>query len=187
MKKVFIIHGFQASAQSHWFPWLKRKLEAIRVDCHVFNMTDSMHPDYLIWKQDLTQQLQYLDLDTIVIAHSLGCISVLDYLSSVLEHQKIKAFIGVSGFKEKLKSLPELNHFIEQTHLSDGILRLNIQQRYVIFSNNDQYVPAPLTICLGQRIKAQMVESKGAGHLLEEDRYREFPQLWELVQSILSA
>ena len=175
MKKVFIIHGFQASAQSHWFPWLKRKLEAIRVDCHVFNMTDSMHPDYLIWKQDLTQQLQYLDSDTIVIAHSL------------LEHQKIKAFIGVSGFKEKLKSLPELNHFIEQAHLSDGILRLNIQQRYVIFSNNDLYVPAPLTICLGQRINAQMLEIKGAGHFLEEDRYQEFPQLWELVQSILSA
>ena len=29
MKKVFIIHGFQASAQSHWFPWLKQQLEAM--------------------------------------------------------------------------------------------------------------------------------------------------------------
>ena len=112
---------------------------------------------------------------------------MLDYLSSVLEHQKIKAFIGVSGFKEKLKSLPELNQFIEQTHLSDDILRLNIQQRYVIFSNNDLYVPAPLTICLGRRINAQMMEIKDAGHFLEEDRYREFQQLWELLQSILSA
>ncbi len=72
MKKVFIIHGFQASGKSHWFPWLKQQLEDIRVECHVLNMTDSMHPDYLIWKQNLTQQLQYLDSDTIVIAHSLG-------------------------------------------------------------------------------------------------------------------
>lgn len=187
MKKVFIIHGFQASPQSHWFPWLKQQLETIRVDCHVLNLTDSTHPDYTKWKQDLSHQLQALDHDTIVIAHSLACITALDYLSSALQQQKIKAFIGVSGFQEKLKSLPELNQFIDQIHLNDSIIRLNIQQRYVIFSNNDVYVPAPLTICLGQRINAQMMEIKGAGHFLEADHYREFPQLWDLIQSILTA
>lgn len=186
MKKIFIIHGFQASPQSHWFAWLRQQLESIQVDCHVLKLTDSMQPDYAQWKRDLTSQLQNLDHESIVIAHSLGCISVLDYLSSVLEHQKIKAFIGVSGFQQKLQSLPELNQFIDQTQLNDSIIRLNIQQRYVIFSNNDTYVPAPLTISLGQRINAQMREIKDAGHFLEQDHYREFHQLWELIQSILT-
>lgn len=187
MKRIFIVHGFQASPQSHWFPWLKQQLESIQVDCHVLNLTDSMQPDYAQWKYDLTSQLQKLDQESIVIAHSLGCISTLDYLSTVLDQQKIKAFIGISGFQQKLQSLPELNQFIDQTQLNDSVIRLNIQQRYVIFSNNDSYVPAPLTICLGQRINAQMMEIKDAGHFLEKDNYREFPQLWELVQSILSA
>lgn len=186
MTTIYIIHGFQASPQSHWFPWLHQQLESLGISSNIVHLQDSSHPDYSIWKQDLSLQLKDLQSDSVVIAHSLGCVTALDYLSSVLVDRKIKAFIGVSGFQEKLKSLPELNQFVEQTHVNESVLRLQIQQRYVIFSNNDLYVPAPLTICLGQRINAQMIEIKGAGHFLTEDGYSEFPRLLELLKNIVA-
>lgn len=185
MKNVFIIHGFQASPKSHWFPWLKQEVERLGFYCQILALSDSLNPQYTVWKADLANQLQMLDEESIIIAHSLGCISVLDYLSEALSSKKIKAFIGVSGFSERLQTLPELNEFIQCADLKDGLLRMQIQQRHVIFSSDDAYVSAPMTIHLGQLLNAQMLEIKSAGHFLASDGYVEFPQLWERLQRIL--
>lgn len=187
MKKVFIVHGFQASPNGHWFPWLKQQVESLGLSCDVLNLTDSLYPQYAVWKANLADQLQMLDEQSIIIAHSLGCLSVLDYLSNILKDKKINAFIGVSGFSEKLHAVPELDVFIQGTVLKDHLLRMNIQQRHVIFSNNDAYVPAPMTIHLGQLLNAQMLEIKGAGHFLGSDGYFEFPQLWERLKFLLAS
>lgn len=185
MKKVMIVHGFQASPNSHWFPWLESKVTVLGFECSRLELTDSQHPQYLQWKSDLSQQLKDLDENSIIVSHSLGCIAVLDYLSEVLLQKPIKAFIGVAGFQDKLQSLPELNEFIQNTHIDAGVLRKQIQQRHMIFSCNDSYVPAPQTIQLGQLINAQMLEIKAAGHFLEEDGYLEFPELWDRLERIL--
>ena len=186
MKKILIIHGFQATSQSHWFQWLKNNIQQLNYVCDIVELTDSAQPIQSKWHHDLSEAMSELDQETIVIAHSLGCISVLDYLSNFLDDKnKIKAFIGVSGFVEKLKALPELNEFIQNCHLNDAKLRLNIKQRYVMFSNNDHYVPAPHTIKLGQILNAQMFEIKNAGHFLESDGFSEFPQLWDRLKVIM--
>lgn len=186
MKKIFIIHGFNASPESHWFQWLKSNIEQKDYVCDIVQLTDSAEPKHSQWYQDLSETLKDLDQQSIVVAHSLGCISVLDYLSNVLVHQRIKAFIGVSGFVEKLQSLPELNTFIQNCQLNNSRLRLNIEQRYMIFSNNDNYVPAPLTIKLGKLLNAQMIEIENAGHFLDSDGFTDFPQLWERLRMIMA-
>ncbi len=185
LMKVFIIHGYQSSPEQHWFPWLARKIEQIGSRCEIVHLEGSDQPDFAIWRKNLVEQVHPLNEQTIIIAHSLACISALDYLSEALNGRLIRAMFMVAGFNEKLTALPELNQFVQQAKLNDALLRFRIQQRYLLFSCNDPFVPAPLSIHFGQLLNAQMIEVKKAGHFMMEDGFSEFPQLWEKLEQLL--
>lgn len=185
LMKVFIIHGYQSSPEQHWFPWLATKIEQMGSQCEIVHLQGSDQPDFATWRQNLEAQVYPLNEQTIIVAHSLGCISVLDYLSEALNGRLIKAIFMVAGFNEKLTALPELNQFVQQAKLNDALLRFRIQQRYSLFSCNDPFVPAPLSIRFGQLLNAQMIEVKKAGHFMQSDGLSEFPQLWEKLEKLL--
>ncbi len=185
LMKVFIIHGYQSSPEQHWFPWLATKIEQMGSQCEIVHLQGSDQPDFATWRQNLEAQVHPLNEQTIIVAHSLGCISVLDYLSEALNGRLIKAIFMVAGFNEKLTALPELNQFVQQAKLNDALLRFRIQQRYSLFSCNDPFVPAPLSIRFGQLLNAQMIEVKKAGHFIQSDGLSEFPQLWEKLEKLL--
>ena len=183
--KIFIIHGYQSSPEQHWFPWLAKKIEQMGSQFEIVHLQGSDQPDFATWRQNLEAQVHPLNEQTIIVAHSLGCISVLDYLSEALNGRLIKAIFMVAGFNEKLTALPELNQFVQQAKLNDALLRFRIQQRYSLFSCNDPFVPAPLSIRFGQLLNAQMIEVKKAGHFMQSDGLSEFPQLWEKLEKLL--
>jgi len=183
--KVFIIHGYQSSPEQHWFPWLATKIEQMGSQCEIVHLKGSDQPNFATWRQNLEAQVHPLNEQTIIVAHSLGCISVLDYLSEALNGRLIKAIFMIAGFNEKLTALPELNQFVQQAKLNDALLRFRIQQRYSLFSCNDPFVPAPLSIRFGQLLNAQMIEVKKAGHFMQSDGLSEFPQLWEKLEKLL--
>ena len=185
LMKVFIIHGYQSSPEQHWFPWLATKIEQMGSQCEIVHLQGSDQPDFATWRQNLEAQVHPLNEQTIIVAHSLGCISVLDYLSEALNGRIIKAIFMIAGFNEKLTALPELNQFVQQAKLNDALLRFRIQQRYSLFSCNDPFVPAPLSIRFGQLLNAQMIEVKKAGHFMQSDGLSEFPQLWEKLEKLL--
>ena len=185
LMKVFIIHGYQSSPEQHWFPWLATKIEQMGSQCEIVHLKGSDQPNFATWRQNLEAQVHPLNEQTIIVAHSLGCISVLDYLSEALNGRLIKAIFMVAGFNEKLTALPELNQFVQQAKLNDALLRFRIQQRYSLFSCNDPFVPAPLSIRFGQLLNAQMIEVKKAGHFMQSDGLSEFPQLWEKLEKLL--
>ena len=185
LMKVFIIHGYQSSPEQHWFPWLATKIEQMGSQCEIVHLQGSDQPDFATWRQNLEAQVHPLNEQTIIVAHSLGCISVLDYLSEALNGRLIKAIFMVAGFNENLTALPELNQFVQQAKLNDALLRFRIQQRYSLFSCNDPFVPAPLSIRFGQLLNAQMIEVKKAGHFIQSDGLSEFPQLWEKLEKLL--
>lgn len=188
MMNVYIVPGFEASPESHWFNWLNNQVQQQGATCETIAWTDSSQPDLALWNADLKQQLTRLNTETVIIAHSLGCLATLNTLSEQLNvnNTKIKAIFWVAGFHENLLTLPELNTFIQQSRVEQGLLRTYIQQRYVFFSTNDRFVPAPLSIRFGHSLNAQMIEVKQAGHFTSSDGYNEFPQLWDYLKPILS-
>ena len=184
--QVYIVPGYQASPQDHWFVWLANKIQTMDAEVSIVKFTEPDHPQFEQWQHDLNQQIHRLDAQTIIIAHSLGCISTVAYLSRHLKERRLKSLICVSGFYETLSALPELDHYMQQIQMDDGIIRTHIQHRYVFFSNNDPLVPAPLSIRFGQLLNAQMFEQKQAGHFMAADGYTQFPQLWERVERLLT-
>ncbi|MBJ9986615.1 serine hydrolase family protein [Acinetobacter sp. S40] len=186
MKHVYIIHGYQAVPEDHWFPWLEQHILQTGAIAERVFLADSAHPDADVWQECLSAQCTVLNENTIIVAHSLGCVSSLNFLSKVLQKSSIGAGIFVSGFTEKLNAIPELDQFMESQTLDDKLLRQHILRRYVLLSSNDPFVSPPLTIRLGQRLNAQILEIKQAGHFMQEDGYTAFPQLWDVLRPLLT-
>lgn len=185
MKKVFIVHGYDTSPENHWFVWLKQQIEGVGHACTIVHLDQPEEPDHATWRANLEQQIQPVDQKTIIIAHSLGCIATLDFLSNALKQHHLDSLFLVAGFIKPLVSLPELDFFIKKSQVDDALIRLNVGHRFMFFSNNDPYVVAPLSIGLGHLLNAQMVEVKGAGHFMASDGYETFPQLWEKLDALL--
>ena len=186
MKHVYIIHGYQAVPEDHWFPWLEQHILQTGAQVERVFLADSAHPDAEVWQACLSAQCTVLNEHTIIVAHSLGCLSSLHFLSQALQNASIAAGIFVSGFTEKLKALPELNGFIESQTIDDKLLRQHILRRYVFLSTNDPIVPPPLTLRFAHTLNAQVFEVKQAGHFMQEDGYIAFPQLWDVLRPLLA-
>lgn len=184
-KKVYIVHGYKASPQSHWFAWLAQQIQSAGHEAKIVSFSHSEQPDFETWQQDLKRDLIDLDENTVIVAHSLGCLSCLHFISAHLMEKKIQAVLLVAGFANHLPVLPELNSFIQQARLNEYVLQTKIQTRLVFVSNNDPLVPPPLVIRLGHSLKAQIEEVLAAGHFMQEDGFSEFPQLWKNLAQLL--
>lgn len=79
--RVFIVHGYTASPHSHWFPWLKARLEARDIRVEVLAMPDPHHPQPAAWDAAMDSLVRDHDERTFLLGHSLGCITILRQLS----------------------------------------------------------------------------------------------------------
>lgn len=78
--RLFIVHGYTASPDSHWFPWLKAELEARDVRVEVLAMPDPHHPKPAAWDAAMDSLVRDHDERTFLLGHSLGCITILRQL-----------------------------------------------------------------------------------------------------------
>ncbi|MGE8540792.1 RBBP9/YdeN family alpha/beta hydrolase [Acinetobacter sp. ANC 3813] len=186
-KKVYIVHGYLASPNDHWFPWLSRKVQQAGYLSKRVMLPESSQPDFEMWQQSLALQIPHLDEDTIIVAHSLGCIATLHYLNERFktEAKEIKAGIFAAGFKAPLKVFPELDSFIAKAKLDSAKLQKYMPLAFCLLSSNDAIVPPPLTLQLGHVLNAQSFEVKNAGHFMAEDGYEQFQEIWELLKPLL--
>ena len=187
-KKIYIVHGYMATPNDHWFPWLGRKLQLSGHISKRIMLADSAHPDFEAWQQCLALQMPVLDENTIIVAHSLGCLAVLHYVNQYFSRTggQIKAGVFVAGFKADLPSTPALQGFIAQAQLDSSRLQAVMPLAFCLLSANDRIVPPPLTLQLSSFLNAQSYEIRGAGHFMRADGYTEFQEVWELLKPLLS-
>ena len=76
MKRAFIIHGYGATPEDHWFSWLAQQLQAAGVATAIPALPDPEQPDFDRWQAALTTHLGTPDAQTFYVAHSLGTISL---------------------------------------------------------------------------------------------------------------
>ena len=105
MTNIFIIHGTYGSPQENWFPWLKKELEKLGYTVYVPHFPSPPNHSLTCWSNVFENYKEYLNKDSILIGHSIGCAFIL----GILERSQVAATFFVAGFLKKL-SIPE---FIE--------------------------------------------------------------------------
>lgn len=183
-KQVYIIHGYGASPSSHWFPWLKEKLLADDHQVSVLHMPNSSNPKKEEWLKTLTNKIKDLDNNTYFVAHSLGSITLLNYLEQLDPLPDFGGFILVSGFSQHLSSLPSLNPFTVKKVDNQKIISAT-NSRVVIAAKDDYIVPFQLSENLSKQLDTSFYPVKKGGHFLEDDGFSTFKLVYDILNNMM--
>lgn len=163
-KKVFVIHGWGGSPDGNWFRWLEKELSMRNYDVYVPAMPNAESPVKDEWLLRMENIIGKPDGDIILVGHSLGVIAILRYLEQLLENEKIGLAVLVSGFLESL-GIPEIENFITPA-VDYAKIRKKARKFIAINSDDDEYVPLPVGRDMAQKLGAEFIVMKGAGHIM---------------------
>lgn len=182
-KRVVIIHGYQSNPNRNWFVWLKNNLEEKGIEVLIPELPEPNHPVRNEWVKTIKEKVGEIDQDTFLVAHSLGCITTLYYLSE--QKKSIGGLILVAGFSEKIPTIPELEDFCSHNIDFDNIV--SIVPKVVFGSPQDYIVPFDLTEKMAKQLDAKLVIVEEAGHFMQEDGFLTFPALLLELESMLDS
>lgn len=204
--RLLIVHGFGASPQDHWFPWLA----ALHPRAERIALPDPLSPRPETWVPLVAAALDRLGDGTAVVAHSLGNATALQALRALVDAGHpvhLSAFVGVAPFVSPVPPAgdPQLDAFLgespspagaqERRTASDAAsppgsapqhafyegldlhaLRPVLGSVRVLRSDDDPIVPSRLSDDVATGLGVRAHVVTGAGHFLAEDGVRELPE-----------
>lgn len=183
MKTVLIIHGIGGHAGIHWQQWLSDEL--MKRDCTVLmpDLPNSDRPDRKEWLAEIKKIIADVDQgELIIIAHSLGVTSALDFLEQT--EAKINGLISVSGFAEPYGA--ELNnYFLSEKHIDFQKIKAHVNWAAVLYGDDDPYVTQQALRYVADALSVEPIVVPGGGHLNTEAGYTTLPQLLEILKKHL--
>ena len=184
MKRAIIVHCWGGNPDYAWYPWLKKGLEAKGYTVAVPEMPDTEEPTLEKWLPVLKKAVDTPDEELLLIGHSLGCITIMRYLESLKEGQKIDKAILVAGFTDQL-GYSELDSFFMKLIDFPKIKKRAKNGFAIIQSDNDPYVPMQYAERLKQELDASLTVKHGAKHMSgpvdEEESCLELPEVLKAV------
>ncbi|MDR1629715.1 MAG: alpha/beta hydrolase [Oscillospiraceae bacterium] len=179
-KKVYIIHGYNAGPEKHWFPWLQKRLAEQSVAADILKMPSPAQPRLGEWVAHIAQNVNTLDGNTFFVGHSLGCISLLHFLQQNAGGKAVGGLLLVSGFAKPLHGLTLLDEFSEPP-LNEDLLIKTATRRAVVASKNDPIVPFSFTKELAGLLQADFFEVEHGGHFLGAEGFTTLPLVYDIL------
>jgi len=169
------------SAGAHWGQWLHDELTKKSYVVVMPTLSNSDHPARNTWLAEISGIMRDLGGDTVIVAHSLGVTSSLDYLEQA--SQPIKGLVSVSGFSDDYGL--ELNsYFLKEKSVDFSRVNKNVGKAVVFYGDDDPYVPQESLRLLADNLEVKPVILPNGGHLNTAAGFAEFPQLLDAVLSI---
>ncbi|MBI2098360.1 MAG: serine hydrolase family protein [Candidatus Wildermuthbacteria bacterium] len=191
MKRIFLIHGWGGSPEEGWTPWLKGKLEKRGFEVYVPAMSDSKHPRMDAWLANLRETVRVPDQNCYFVGHSLGCITILRYLETLEENQKVGGAVLVAGFSDinitvgPDENVLEIQSFF-QTNVDFAAIRKHCDKFVAIHSDNDPYVDLRYADIFRENLGAKVLVEKHKGHFSGDDGIMELPSALENTLQLAS-
>ncbi|WP_225906154.1 RBBP9/YdeN family alpha/beta hydrolase [Staphylococcus agnetis] len=151
---------------------VKNALEIEGHDVKVIKFPNPDTPRVEEWIRAMNEQVQHLNHDTLFVAHSLGVITTLKFLNDA-DISSIGGVALVSGFKDRLPHMPELDAFVDQ-HIDYDALKIKLNHRFCIAAKNDTIVPFSYTAKLSDVLGAKLYVQEEGGHFCQEDGFESF-------------
>ena len=179
MGNYFIIHGSFGSPYSNWFSWLQDFITSEEKQVYVPDFPIGVgYQNYENWSKLLKV---YLDLglineNTTIIAHSIAPIFISKFL--VENKVKVKKLIFVCGFNNYLG----INEEYDAVNKSMYFYNLEDVKKYAeeivcFYSNDDPYVKYEAEKEFADKVGAEQILLKGAGHINSESGFDTFEDI----------
>ena len=182
MKNAFIIHGTGWSPEGNWFSWMKAQLEEKGYEVYVPNLPTPAWQSLENWTEAFSDYEQYINEETIFIAHSAGPAFVLSVLERI--DTSVSACYFVAGFLELIQ-LPEfdlLNETITSRQFNWEKIHEICKNFYMCHGDDDPYVPFHNVEILAENLWVEVDVIEWWGHLNSESGYSEFEYLFNKIE-----
>lgn len=179
---IIILHGIGGHSGIHWQAWLGHELASQGHRVIMPTLPDADHPDRARWLAAVSTRLKDIPPDQlIIIGHSLGVVTALDYLST--RQMPAAALFCVSGFSIDYGA-PLNSYFMSERNLDLEEVRKHARHIEIIFGSNDPYVPqqALRALATGLGIVPEVIPD--GGHLNVDAGFKTFPLLLARVEAI---
>jgi len=177
-KRVIIIHGFQGDPNHGWKPWLKKELEKRGFLVKNLQMPNPNHPKVKSWVNYLANQVGEVDSNCYLVGHSLGCITILRYLETLKNKEKIGGAVLVAGPIKAVKK--EIKSFFDRP-IRWAEIKKHCKRFVAINSDNDPYIPLEHGRILKEKLGAKLIIKKNHKHFSSSDGFVELPIVLEGV------
>lgn len=138
MKRAIIVHCWDGHPGYCWYPDVKARLEKAGFEVTVPAMPDSDAPELSKWLPVLQHVAGEADRELYLIGHSIGLVTILRYLETLSEREKVGGVVSVAGFTNDL-GYEQLKNFF-RTPLKYEHIKARSKGFVAIASDNDQYV-----------------------------------------------
>lgn len=203
--KFIIIHGSFGHPGENWFPYLKQELENLDQEVIVpkfpvedwQEITNQGQEKARDKNQNLNNWLQIFENEVIpeinttdqicMIGHSLGPLFIL-HITEKFEINLDSAIFAspfLSSLDEKLWQIELVNSSFYKTDFDFEKLKKQIPTSYVLYADNDPYIPQKSFKEFAQKLNSSTIKIKSGGHLNEEAGYKKFPLVLELCKTRL--
>lgn len=162
MKRVVIVHCWDGTPDYCWYPWLKQELTPRRVHVFVPAMPETQMPKQVTWVAKLQEVIGEPDEELILVGHSVGCITIMRYLETLVPGQCVGGVVFVAGFTDDL-GFNELENYFE-TPIDWAKIKLSADRFVSIYSDNDPFVPVFHAEVFREQLGATVVAKHAMGH-----------------------
>ena|SRR5665213_2958526 len=167
MKRAIIVHCWGGNPDYAWYPWLKSELDKQGYQTTIPAMPDTDEPKLDKWLPLLKQTVGKPDSNLVLIGHSLGCITIMRYLESLDETEKIGKVVFVAGFTDQL-GFREIENFFDDPINFEKIKTKSLNGFVAIQSDNDPFVSEQYGQRLKEEFEAKLIIKNNAGHMSGE-------------------
>ncbi|MFH0711518.1 MAG: alpha/beta fold hydrolase [archaeon] len=182
MEKLILVHGWGGSPDGEsWFGPLKKECEISGIKFIAPAMPDSDNPKMGEWVSKLKEVIGDLDENTCFVGHSIGCQTIIRYLSDVGGNIKVGGIVFVAPWtKLNEKSIEEEGEeSVEIVKSWVGVpmdfekARNHMTKVLAIFSDDDPYVPLSETKIFKKKLNSKIIVKSGEGHFNETEEIKD--------------
>ncbi len=192
MKRVFIVHGWGATPESDFIPWLKGVLESKGFWVKAPAMPNTKAPTIGGWVSCLSSEIGKPDEETYLIGHSMGCQAIVRYLAQLAGDDAIGGTLLVAPFVKIIegsldyKGRNVLAPWIE-TPIDWKGARAHCRVFVSISSDNDPYIDVSDSEVFKEKLGSRVIVIPGAGHFRTRDGYKELHAALNEIEKMMKS
>jgi len=187
MNRAIIVHCWEGYPKYCWYPQTKKELEELGFDVEVPEMPETDSPKFDRWLSNLIEVVGEPDDELYLIGHSLGCITIMRYLETLKDDQKIAGAVFVAGFTDYL-GFDEIKTFFAQPIDFDKI-KTKANSFSFIHSDNDPYVDLKYGHELQGQLGGNLIIKEKMGHfsgeIENEESCAKLPEIVEEIEKMM--
>jgi len=161
-KKLVIVHGIWAGPDTVWLNWVADELRKRGFEVIAPQMPNPIFPILYEWLDTIKTYAGDIDENTYFLGHSLGCVTIANFLAGLSGDRKIGGAVFVAGFC-RMQQVPFISNFCD-CNIDWPKLRDMTRNYTLILSTTDHIVPMYLGEEFASKLDADVIIEKNKGH-----------------------